>query len=182
VALDDPDARYIGIFSAWVSVVAAGASVVFGRISPTVGKDVVLIVGALCFLGVVLPFVVVPDAGAYGWTSLFAVYSLQGVGRATFEGTLKARFADFFPNEKEGAFANIIFQSGLCSAIGYVLTFSLLCDDPSFRYCIQYSDGTLHDVLTFELIVVISSIVAILGYLRASTLYRKQQLFISIPT
>jgi hypothetical protein len=45
---------------------------------------------------------------------------MQGIGRATFEGTLKATFADFFSYEKEGAFANIILQNGLAGAVGYI--------------------------------------------------------------
>ena len=54
------------------------------------------------------------------------------------------------------------------------VTFSLLCERPS-RYCIQYKDGKLHDVLTFELIVVLSAFAAVFGYLRASSLYRQEQ-------
>jgi hypothetical protein len=54
------------------------------------------------------------------------------------------------------------------------VTFSLLCDFPS-RYCIEYSNGTLHDVLTFELIVVLSAFAAIFGYMRAHVLYRDEQ-------
>jgi hypothetical protein len=118
VALTDGD-KYIGVLSSWVSAVAAGMSLVFGRLGPTVGKGPILIVGAVCFLGVVFPFVVQPDASQYGWGLLIMVYSLHGVGRATFEGTLKATFADYFAYEKEGAFANIILQNGLSGAIGY---------------------------------------------------------------
>ena len=101
---------------------------------------------------------------------LVLIYTLHGTGRATFEGTLKATFADYFAYEKEGAFANIILQNGLSSAIGYVLTFSLLCSERS-TYCVEFRNGTLHDVLSFELLVVAASILAILGYWRASTLY-----------
>ena len=54
------------------------------------------------------------------------------------------------------------------------VTFSLLCKTPS-RYCIEYSDGTLHDVLTFELIVGISAAFAILGYWRAYSLFQAEQ-------
>jgi hypothetical protein len=54
------------------------------------------------------------------------------------------------------------------------VTFSLLCDTPS-RYCIEYSNGTLHDVLTFELIVIVSAVFAIVGYLRASILYKQER-------
>lgn len=174
VALNDPDSKYIGILSSWVPITAAGMSLVFGRIAPRTGKGPILILGAACFFGVALPFVLQPDAARYGWVSLLVVYSLQGIGRATFEGTLKSLFADYFSYEKEGAFANIILQNGLASAIGYILTFSLLCDTPS-RYCIEYSNGTLHDVLTFELIVVLSAFTAVFGYLRASVLHREGQ-------
>jgi hypothetical protein len=54
------------------------------------------------------------------------------------------------------------------------VTFSLLCRTPS-RYCVEYSNGTLHDVLTFELIVIASAIFAIFGYVRASILYKQER-------
>ena len=54
------------------------------------------------------------------------------------------------------------------------VTFALLCDTPS-RYCIEYSNGSLHDVLTFELIAVLSAILAVLGYLRASVLHQSEE-------
>lgn len=55
----------------------------------------------------------------------------------------------------------------------FTVTFSLLCNTPS-RYCIEYSDGSLHDVLTFELIVVLSAAAAIFGYLRASAIHQSE--------
>jgi uncharacterized membrane protein len=54
------------------------------------------------------------------------------------------------------------------------VTFSLRCDTPS-RYCIEYSNGTLHDVLTFELVVVVFAILAIFGYIRASAIHKKER-------
>jgi MFS family permease len=119
-ALDDPNGKYIGVFSSLVSFVAAGMSLVFGKVSPRTGKGPILVVGACCFLGVVVPFLVFPNVEEWGWRLLTLVYTLQGTGRATFEGTLKATFADYFSYEKEGAFANIILQNGLSGAIGYV--------------------------------------------------------------
>ncbi|KAG7369743.1 major facilitator superfamily transporter [Nitzschia inconspicua] len=172
-ALNDPDSKYIGVLSSWVSAVAAGMSLVFGRLGSKTGKGPILILGALCFFGVVFPFVLQPNASKYGWPMLVIIYSLHGTGRATFEGTLKATFADYFPHEKEGAFANIILQNGLAGAVGYFLTFSLQCDTPS-RYCIEYSNGTLHDVLSFELVVIVSAILAIIGYLRASAIHKME--------
>uniref|UniRef100_A0A7S4AER2 Nodulin-like domain-containing protein n=1 Tax=Pseudo-nitzschia australis TaxID=44445 RepID=A0A7S4AER2_9STRA len=202
VALDDPESKYIGVLNSMVSAVAAAASLLFGRLAASstsrsnnsnsnsnsnsnangnsnpddhgVGiKGAILIFGALCFGGVVLPFCIQPDASAYGWPSLIVVYALHGMGRATFEGTLRSTFVDYFSYEKEGAFANIIFQNGIASGVGYILTFSLICEKPS-RYCVEYSNGTLHDVLTFELIALVSVVVAIGGYLRASQLRRKE--------
>lgn len=126
VALNDPDSKYIGLLSSVVPMVAAAMSLLFGRISPIIGKGPILIFGALCFGGVVLPFIVQPDAAKYGWATLIAVYSLHGTGRATFEGTLRATFADYFSYEKEGAFANIILQNGISSGVGYIRKFARL--------------------------------------------------------
>jgi len=123
IALDDPESKYIGILSSWVSAVAASMSLVFGKLGPKIGRGPILTGGAMCFLCVSLPFMIQPDASAYGWISILLIYMMHGVGRATFEGTLKATFADYFSYEKEGAFANIILQNGLAGAIGYVRKF-----------------------------------------------------------
>jgi MFS family permease len=127
VALPEGE-KYIGVLTSWVSAVAAGMSLVFGRLGPTLGKGPILMLGAVCFFGVVFPFVVQPDASKYGWGLLILVYSFHGIGRATFEGTLKATFADYFAYEKEGAFANIILQNGLSGAIGYFCKYRVVTD------------------------------------------------------
>lgn len=129
VALDDPDSKWLGLLTAWGSAVAAMLSLIFGRQSSAQDHDehdkkrAILILGAVCFGWVGGLFVLVPSADDWGWKSLLLVYSLMGIGRATFEGTLKATFADYFAYEKEGAFANIIAQNGLCGAIGYMRKF-----------------------------------------------------------
>ena len=174
VALNDPGSKYVGGLSALVAAVAAIMSLVLARVTQRYGKGPVLVGGALCFFGMVFPFVVQPNAMQWGWRGLVMVYTLQGMGRATFESTLKATFADYFPNEKEGAFANIILQNGLSSAFGYILSFRLLCEKKS-KHCIEFRDGSLHDVLSFELLVVMSVIFAIGGYWRASILYEREQ-------
>jgi hypothetical protein len=72
----------------------------------------------------------------------------------------------------------------LTSAIGYVLTFSLLCDNNQHQHdsfisritngwCVEYHDGTLHNVGAFELLVLGTCLLAILGYLRASHLHHQ---------
>ena len=127
VALNDPEAKYIGVLNSWASAMAAAMSLLFGRVSPRIGRGPVLIFGACCFSGVVFPFLVKPQAQNWGWAALMIVYSLHGTGRATFEGTLKATFADYFSYEKEGAFANIILQNGLSGAVGYVSKYYDVC-------------------------------------------------------
>lgn len=171
VALHDQDSKYVGILSGWLAAVAAIMSLVFSRVQ---SKGTVLVGGAICFFGVALPFLVQPDAEKMGWGVLIMVYTLQGTGRATFESTLKATFADYFSYEKEGAFANVILQNGLSSAVGYVLSFRLLCSNQS-KYCVEYRDGSLHDVLSFELLVCVTATLAIFGYWRASSLNKAEQ-------
>ena len=81
-ALDDPDSKYVGIFSSWISALTAGMSLVFGRLGSRTGKGPILIFGALFFFGVAFPFVVQPNASNYGWPMLVAIYTLHGMGRA----------------------------------------------------------------------------------------------------
>jgi MFS family permease len=170
VALNDTKASYVGLLVAIHGGVAAICSLAFGRLSQTVGKGPILVLGALSFAGVAIPFLIQPDLEEWTWGMLIMVYAFQGMGRATFEGTLKAIFSDYFAYEKEGAYANIILQNGLSSAAAYVLSFRLTCSEPS-TYCIEYRDGSLHDIFTFGMMVVGTSVVAILGYWRASILF-----------
>jgi hypothetical protein len=205
IALNDPDSKYVGVLSSWVSALAAGMSLFFGRIAPISGKGMILILGSVCFFCEVLPFLLLPDIQQWGWTLVILVYSLHGIGRSTFEGTLKAAFADFFPEEKEGAFANINLQNGLSGAIGYIskwnrkcwflvdtselamylclclltmaalpVSFSLVCLQQS-RSCVQYTDGSLHDVGKFQRIIVFTTVLAVVGYWRAAQLYHKEE-------
>jgi MFS family permease len=170
-ALDDADSHYVGILSSTTAVVAALTSLATGSIPR---KGPLLIGGAVCFFFVAFPFLIQPDAKSWSLPGLVVIYTLQGIGRATYESTLKATFADYFSSDSVGAFSNMILQNGLAGSIGYVLTFQLLCDKQS-RYCVEYSDGSLHDVLTFVLIVCISAVIAVLGYWRASVLFKCEQ-------
>lgn len=76
--------------------------------------------------------------------------------------------------KQEGAFANIILQNGLFGSIGYALTFTLMCPTEG-PYCIEYRNGTLHNVLTFELLVCLSAVLAVAGYLRAMSIHWEEQ-------
>ena len=169
---------YVGILTAWVSCVAAASSLLFGSIATTSQhKGNILIVGAVCFMCVAGLFILFPDVtNQWNWMALVSIYTLHGVGRSTFEGTLKATFADYFGYEKEGAFANIILQNGLFSALGFSLTFTLHCSQRQQErwgpYCVVSKDGAVHDVLSFELLIVVVAVLAIFGYLRSSAIRR----------
>ena len=139
--------------------------------SKSTGKGPVLIVGALTFMAMSSIFLIRPTISNWSWTGLLIVYSLMGVGRATFEGTLRATFADFFSNDKEGAFANIILQSGLFSALGFLGFPHLLCDKADGDGCVEYKDNTIHNVRLMETIVIVTGGLAIIGYMRAACLF-----------
>lgn len=121
IALSDEKSKFIGILSSATPCVAAIFSLFFGFLAqkPRIGKGPILILGATFFFLVGFSFVLVPDPTDWGWPSLLMIYGFQGIGRATYEGTLRATFADMFPSEKEGAFANV-------SVIDLVIVFFVL--------------------------------------------------------
>ena len=148
MALNDSKASYVGLLVAVHGGAAAMASLAFGSLCRITGKGVILYVGAVCFAGVAAPFLIQPNAEKWNFIELVGVYCLEGIGRATFEGTLKAVFADYFSYEKEGAYANIILQNGISGAVAYVLSVRLTCQ-PASTYCVEYRDGSLHNVGVF---------------------------------
>jgi MFS family permease len=100
LALDDVDSKFVGLFVSWAAFVAAISSLLFGRFTHDYGKAPVMIVGNAIFIFVALPFILRPDLTSWTWQLLLLVYTFQGLGRATFESTVKATFADMYPHEK----------------------------------------------------------------------------------
>lgn len=85
-----------------------------------VGTPVVMLLGASAFTLVSLAVLAIPtdDLNKVLW--LF--YLIYGVGRASWEGTVKGVFADFFEEkDSPAAFANIIIQSGISSAFAFLV-------------------------------------------------------------
>jgi len=165
--------NYIGAFTAIPAGVAAILSLVTGRVAKYTGKGPVLIGGALAFGALAGMFLIFPEGES--WAFLITAFTLMGIGRSTFEGTLRATFADYFSKDLEGAFANIILQSGLSSATAFFLFPHFLCSDDSATFCVEYKDGSKHNVLILELVVIATAVLAILGYLRASALDKKEK-------
>jgi len=101
IALNDSKASLVGLLVAFHGGAAAIASLAFAQISRRIGKGPVLYLGAVCFAWVAAPFLIQPSLDNWTFEKLIGIYCLQGIGRATFEGTLKAVFADFFSYDKE---------------------------------------------------------------------------------
>jgi len=157
IALSDEKSAYIGVLSATTSAVAAIFSLIFGYLAQKsrIGKGPILMIGAVFFFVVGFSFVAVPNPLQWNFISILMIYIFQGIGRATFESTLRASFVDMFPMEKEGAFANIILQNGLSSVIGYFI-FPIISP------------------LAFEWIVMTTSILAIGGFLIAFDIQKNE--------
>ena len=64
-----------------------------------------------------------------------------------------------------------VFLYGLISTIGFFLATNLGCSEAG-NYCIEYADGRLHDVLSFEMLIMIVAILGIFGYIRARYMFQ----------
>eukprot|EP00929_Paragymnodinium_shiwhaense_P116854 TRINITY_DN8681_c0_g2_i1.p1 TRINITY_DN8681_c0_g2~~TRINITY_DN8681_c0_g2_i1.p1 ORF type:complete len:476 (+),score=91.99 TRINITY_DN8681_c0_g2_i1:61-1488(+) len=126
-------ANYVASLGALTALFAAVMSPIFGRLGGISGKGSVLAIGGLCFM--MIPISLVATVGClgksdcesgWGWW-LVVLYLLQGSGRAVYESTNKAVFADFFVGSRtEGAFANCMLQSSLSFAISFFLQASVM--------------------------------------------------------
>jgi MFS family permease len=148
----------VGLLAGIHGMVAAAASIVFGYFDRS--KIWILLIGSLAFTFVALPFLFLPDLQRWNWGLLLFVYSMEGIGRATFESTLKALFADYFTYEKEGAFANIILQYGIASTLGYFFVDRMHCSTKS-DYCIAYDNGSFHSIPMLSMTVILASILSV---------------------
>ena len=112
----------IGLMAAVTPGVATLLSFPYAWIANRVGKLPLMVFGAINFA--TMAFVVMALSSDklqdLGWGLIF-LYIIGGSGRAVFESTLKATVADFFPQDKEAAFANILIASGGSSALAFIM-------------------------------------------------------------
>jgi MFS family permease len=169
---DNNGDSYVGLLTAFHGFMAVLAAAWFdggtfrgGGSAPVAASSLlrckvnILMVGSMCFAMIALPTLFWPDFATWHPLMLVYIYALEGIGRATSEGTLKALLADLYPHEKEGAFANIILQYGLASSLAYVMSNRLSCvvsSSKTSHYCVEYRDGTHHDLLVLSLVVVVA--------------------------
>ena len=108
-----------GLLSALVSLVAALLQVPFKALSARVSKGPVMLIGLSAFAALGGLVLALDDESLAHYLPLVLTYLLQGVGRACYEGTNKALYADRFPADSEAAFANIVLANGAASAVAY---------------------------------------------------------------
>lgn len=117
--------EWVALLGAVAAATAALMARLFGYVGGKVGKIPVIIIGAACFGSIPLCLYLFRCCNGWGW-SLLIFYLLQGTGRAVYESTNRAVFADFFPGAKsEGAFANCMLQSSLAFATCFFLSSAL---------------------------------------------------------
>jgi len=113
----------VGYLAAMIPGYAALAGVPYSYFGKFLGKWVMMLLGCLSFFTIGLVGYVVPKQTLIDgkWAILIALYIVMGNGRAVFESTNRAVFADFFPKTSAGAFALMAFQSGLAGTVGFVV-------------------------------------------------------------
>mmetsp|Transcript_27388 Transcript_27388/g.82184 ORF Transcript_27388/g.82184 Transcript_27388/m.82184 type:complete len:446 (-) Transcript_27388:22-1359(-) len=111
----------IGYVSALVVATAAAAALPLGRAGERLGDQAPLVAfGAACFLAFGLANLAF-GASLGAWAALVPLALVFGTGRSVWETNFKASFADYFPDNKEAAFANVQLQSGFASTVGFFL-------------------------------------------------------------
>ena len=116
-----------GLLSALVAFIAAAMQYPLKIAASAVGKVPVMLGGLLAFLALGVICLLLDEQHLAHAAPLLLCFVLQGVGRACYEGTNKALYADRFPHDAEAAFANQLLANGLASAIAY-FTFPQISD------------------------------------------------------
>lgn len=109
---------YIGYLGSVVAGSAAICSIGFGEVQKQYGKGVLLILGQVCFFAEAAFCLMFTNKQLGDYLPLFLLYALHGVGRSTFESTMRATFADIWTDDLTPyAFANIIIANGGMSSV-----------------------------------------------------------------
>jgi hypothetical protein len=151
---------------------------VLGRRSVSVKSIAVLVGGCTILAGTGLAFLMWPEPEQWNLASLVVLYALHGVARAAYEGTVKAVHANLYGSSSssssssshssatEGAFALVVLFHGIGSVTSYVMAIRWRCVTQDLG-CVEYRDGSRHNVRGFAWTVVLISVGAAVGYVRA---------------
>lgn len=113
---------WVGLLSAIITLTGAATALPYSYISNSLGKEVVMVWGGLCFafVGFILYFESDAALGTWAWIVPFFIF--MGMGRGAWESTNKAVIADFYTTEPQNtasAFACVSFNNGISGAIAY---------------------------------------------------------------
>lgn len=113
--------HFVGALGGLTSGTAAVTAFLLGRLTGARSRALVIAFGAVCFFG--MSFCTTALNCCSGWGRwIMVLYVLQGMGRAVYESTNRAVFANFFPGEDtELAFANCCLQVNFSKALCYGL-------------------------------------------------------------
>jgi hypothetical protein len=155
---------------------------VLGRHSVSAKSIAVLVGGCTILAGTGLAFLMWPEPGQWNLASLVGLYALHGVARAAYEGTVKAVHANLYgggssssshSSATEGAFALVVLFHGIGSVTSYVMVLKWHCETQDLG-CVEYRDGSRHNVNGFAWTVVLIAVGAAVGYVRAWCLIQRE--------
>lgn len=109
----------VTMLAAMTPASAAVFSYAFGIAAGRFGKGCIVMIGATCFM--LIPLLAYLAPFEQWGKGLVFLYLLMGAGRGVYESTNKGVFADFFPRDSVGAFANCMLQSTSALAISFFL-------------------------------------------------------------
>jgi len=116
----------VGLVAAVGSGIVALSAVPLSLLADCIGKGPVVVLGSACFGIIGVAYLVVPDHVLGSWGGVFILNALMGVGRAVWENTNKAIYADLFTAEESpAAFANMYMVTGLLTFLSLFLFPSL---------------------------------------------------------
>merc|ERR1719192_2842212 len=124
---------------------AALASVPYSYLGKWLGKSVMMFAGTCSFAAIGFIGWVVPKQTLINghWGTMVAIYLIMGNGRAVFESTNRAVYADFFPETKEGAFAMLSFSNGIAGMIGFLVFAKFVGISPTLAAVLLFAIGAV---------------------------------------
>jgi hypothetical protein len=140
----------VGLMSATTAATAALLQLPFAFIARYIGKPPLMLLGLTAFIALALICLCATTAQLGTWPFIVPCFLLQGIGRASYEGTNRAVYADFFQEHAPAAFSNIVIANGIASALAYFI----------FPHLGRVAMASI--ALTAAIIAVISYVVAVI--------------------
>lgn len=122
----------VGFASAIGSGFCAVSVLPLNVVTMLVGKGPVILYASVCFASIAVLYLTVSPRHLGSWGGIFAIGALMGCGRAVWENTNKAIYADLFPTtEISSAYANMYMSTGcttfLCLFVFPSLPVNTMC-------------------------------------------------------